>query len=271
MVLIISSCGILPKPQPAEEITFSHFAKIPSVVNECSGMVIVDNDLYMINDGGAGAFLYRMSLNNTDSVESKVVTGGINRDWEVLSLLDDRFVIGDIGNNKGRRKDMVFYHVDMDMQVIDSVGLVYPDQTIFTEDKHNFDCEGIIIKDDKYVVFTKNRGDEYTNVYTAEIGTDDFAKITSVEMPGDVTDACYDEEADIVLLTCYRFSVMGFKNFLVVLKPTGDSYEVIKEFELKNKEQIEAITKLEKDTYLLGSEDGMIKGGNLYKIKLNLK
>lgn len=272
LMIAITGCQSLNnKSTKALSYTISHYSTLPSVVDECSGLVIDETGIYVINDGGAGPFLYHLDEKGNKVIKVIAIPGAENEDWEAITVYKEEILICDFGNNNGKRKDLKIYHVDKKTFEINKVvEFAYPDQVKFDDPKHNFDCESMVVIDDEYVLFTKNRGNTNSNIYTSPIGEAAFQFKNSIQVPGLVTDACYDEKNKKILLVSYNYSVLGgFQCQLSVVGPSRKGkFKMLKSFDIEYKEQIEAIARISDNSFLIGSENVNVKGGNLYKIDM---
>ena len=154
---------------------------ISSQLSEISGIENLSNDTFLaINDSGDEPIIYAM---NSDGIiyHKMFITGAKNIDWEDLSSDDDFIYIGDIGNNRNQRKDLVVYRIPltnlMGYQNIDGKGhhnlpdtlkaepypLNYPDQISFPpkESRMNFDSEAIAEAEGKLLILSKDRSKPY--------------------------------------------------------------------------------------------------------------
>ena len=80
-------------------------------LNEISGIDDAFHGVYFsINDSGDDSFVYL--IKDDGSVLHKMfVSGAENIDWEDLSSDGNFLYIGDIGNNRNQRKDLMVYRV----------------------------------------------------------------------------------------------------------------------------------------------------------------
>ena len=260
-------------PIQVEEIDYSIslFNTLPDTINECSGFAIDEDGMYVINDGGSGPIIFHINSAGNDTIGVIDIDNAANSDWEAIVSYKDELLVCDFGNNLGMRKDLSIYHVDKKSFTINKeIKFAYPDQLKFDDPKHNFDCEGMVIMEDEYVLFTKNRGNKNSNIYTSVVGQSDFVFRDSIAAPGLVTDACYHEDSNTILLVSYNYSILGgFQCQLTIVMPLGNyKFKTIKSFDIPYKEQIEAIAHFEDNSFLIGSENGYAKGGNLYKVVL---
>ena len=168
LFLFLASCSPMKYP-------------ISSKLSEISGIENLSNDTFLaINDSGDEPIIYAM---NSDGIifHKIFITGAKNMDWEDLSSDDDFIYIGDIGNNRNQRKDLVVYRIPltnlMGYQNIDGKGhhnlpdtlkaepypLNYPDQISFPpkESRMNFDSEAIAEAEGKLLILSKDRSKPY--------------------------------------------------------------------------------------------------------------
>ncbi len=271
--MVSTSCRtsrILKQQGPEFEIEF--YGLFPKLINECSGMAYLDGRLLALNDSGTGPYLYSYEVNDTNNLEVITVANVRNVDWETMVVNDDEILIGEFGNNLGKRRDLKIYHIDrVTYQVKDSVLFAYPDQEVFDERNHNFDCESLIVHNGMYHLFSKNRGDKLTNIYTSKLGEGSFEKVKTLKLPGQVTDAYLHEESGKIILLQYRVGMSGFRNWISIVNPLGkNEFEIETSYELPYGQQFEALTLLEGRTFLVGSEVSFLRnGGKLYKVTLN--
>ena len=175
---LISGCALatsLPVVSTAEGIN------LQSKIRETSGLAVAGGLLWTINDSGDKALLYGLDP-QSGKIERKVrLKGIINYDWEDLAH-DDRYLyIADTGNNAGDRDVLTIYRVAKESlgqkgrQPSDTLRLRYADYDAQFGGKknHNVDCEAIARVDDQLWLFTKNRGDQKSRLYKAELTLDD--------------------------------------------------------------------------------------------------
>lgn len=173
---------------------------LPNELTENSGLAMIGPDDYVgLNDSGHEAKLYVFSMHRKSGTRTVEVTNATNVDWEEMTTDDTYIYIADSGNNSGNRKDLCIYRVRIDDVkkkseiTADKLSFSYPDQTSFKGKKHNFDCEAMICVEDSLYLFTKNRGDLKTNVYSLlkVPGDHRLVRRGSFEAGGLVTGAAY--------------------------------------------------------------------------------
>ena len=147
--------------------------ELPSILKECSGMIpLGNNKLLAHNDSGNKPHLYVFDMEKDAVVRTIKVRRVKNNDWEELADDEDYVYIGDFGNNGGTRQNLMIYKISKndlaaDTVVPEIIEFSYEGQTKFNDsNRHNFDCEAMISKGDSLYLFSKNRGDFRTDVYS---------------------------------------------------------------------------------------------------------
>ena len=242
-------------------------------MNETSGLELVDGNFLTLNDSGDEPYLY--TFDREGKILSKIlIKGALNRDWESLASDENYIYIGDIGNNKGNRKDLKIYLIDFDFKLVDSINFNYKNQSKFKKKKKNrFDAEALVSIKDSLMVFSKNRKDLTTEVYalTKNPGNYSVEPRNSFKVDALITGADYDSKLDLLALAGYSYSIKKqylflFKNFSYI--KTNDT--IFQKFNIPiTNAQIEAIKIINDKNFWLTSEN---EGGGYPKlIKLKLK
>ena len=134
---------------------------------------------FTINDSGDDPVVYIMTSDGVIFHEI-FISGAKNVDWEDLSFDGEFLYIGDIGNNRNQRKDLIIYLVQIndlleyyidgelkhnlpDTIKAQSYALTYPDQMGFppTDKRMNFDSEALTYADGKLLIMSKDRSNPY--------------------------------------------------------------------------------------------------------------
>lgn len=149
-------------------------AYIDTTVCECSALVKPDPDFdiyYTLNDSGCKPEVFAINEKG-ELLDKKTIPSSTNKDWEELqfykdSLKNPHLIIGDMGNNQNRRKDLCLYNYDVTTNTTSAHSFVYGDQHLFppAEDSLNFDCEAFFIRDSSYYFISKNRGEGPVKLY----------------------------------------------------------------------------------------------------------
>ncbi len=203
---------------------------LPSELGEISGMVSLGDDLYVgNNDSGNPAELYVFSLKDKMTTRIIRIKGASNIDWEELTA-DDQFVyISDTGNNSGKRKDLTIYRLKKDDLVkkeetdVEKITFYYPEQTKFKpSNDHNFDCEAMIVLGDSLYLFTKNRGDLNTDLYSIPKtpGNHPAKHLDQIDAGGLITGADFRKSGSNheLILIGYTVKEKGYHPFLLYFK-----------------------------------------------------
>ena len=191
-------------------------AKLPSTLNETSGLVMFDGLLWTINDSGNPAEIYQIDTATGQVLKVVKITNAQNHDWEGLAQDNGNVYIGDFGNNAGNRTNLQILIISKSdlLQNADNsaeaeiIRFSYPDQTDFSAkfNGNNFDCEAFFYFNDSLHLFTKNWGDKQCKHYTlpSDTGIYEARFIGQFNADGLITDASINEMGNIVLL--------GYKN-----------------------------------------------------------
>lgn len=260
-----------PVAEPSLKLTIEKLGSLPSVIRECSGFCFYDNQLMIINDGGVGPKIYLVDTNTLALSIQKNIPLIKNIDWEALDCTTDELIIGDFGNNFGARKDLTIYHLDKQtFGLLRTIPFAYPNQVSFDELAHNFDCEAMIIRNGQYHLFTKNRGDNQTNLYTAPIQTGNFTWQDSIEVAAFVTDAYYHAASKKILLLENKWvEEEVFESYIQIIEIRDDfQLKTIATLNLDIQEQVEAITLKSGNEFYVGSEAEINNEGNLYLVNI---
>ncbi len=197
-------------------------------VKESSGLIKVDGKLWTMNDSGGEAKLYQIDERNGRVLKSVKILNAHNRDWEALTFDDNYVYIGDVGNNRGYRRDLRIYKIprgalkNQKSARAETITFNYSDQKDFTKKasrQTNFDCEAMVAYHGKLYLFSKDWGDNRTRLY--ELSTSAGKHIakykSSFNINGLVTDASINKELDILLLSTYSSiltaDIWVFSNF----------------------------------------------------------
>lgn len=188
--------------------------KLPDEVHETSGLLFFDTRLWTFNDSGGAPVLYAIDRTNGTVTQRVVLTNVRNHDWEDIARDGTYLYVGDFGNNQGIRTNLAVYKVPLaalskkgDTEVeAEIIRFRYPDQVSFARsNSHNFDCEAMVAAGDFLYLFSKNRGDDRTNLYRIPKKPGHWiAELQgNFNSGGLVTGADYHEEYNELILTGY--------------------------------------------------------------------
>jgi hypothetical protein len=141
--------------------------------------------------------------------------GATNVDWEAITGdAAGNMVVGDVGNNVSRRKELAFYlfkepkQGDAEVPEVRKVTFAWPDQTAFPDPELSHDCEAMFMLRGKLYLLTKHRRDTLTDLWRADIpATGDRATLTKLarfDVGGMVTDACVAPDQKRLDILTYR-------------------------------------------------------------------
>lgn len=255
-----------------DSLSLELIGELPSQINECSGFFVEQEVLHIINDGGGGAKLHTLNPDNLIEIDSFMFTVIENKDWEAIIATETEIIIGDFGNNFGTRQDLTIYHLDKQTKSLTTkVIFNYPNQKSFEpSNTHNFDCEAFLMLDNQYFLFSKNRGNSYTDIYQAPVYTNEFVLVDSIKVPSLITDVAYYKEKEWILLLGNELVGGNFKSHLSILAFNEENQlDLLTTLKIEESEQFEAITQKNGPIFYLGSEKERTKGGNLYELTLN--
>lgn|GEM_PF-1061662 len=164
-------------------------------VIETSGLQFANGYLWTINDKNGKPQLYRIDT-LTNVVQQRVFLNGlVNDDWEDLAFDGTCFYIGDIGNNlTGGRTNLAIYKfpfaaIDLtdaadtiETNEIETIHFIYSDQpqpaTPSGNNNSKYDCEAMLVDNNKIHLFSKNWVDNTTTHYI--INSTDSGSYTAI-------------------------------------------------------------------------------------------
>jgi len=252
-------------------------ANLPKQLKEVSGVEKVKGSdlLWMHNDRGSKSYVY--GVNVEGDILKKVAVKEKSTDWEDLTSDEEgNLYIGDFGNNKNNRKNLVILKIKNEDLLsekkvkAEKIEFNYPDQYEFPPKKENFffDAEAFFYMDGYLYLFTKSdvvgqfgktkmykipstKGSheaEFVSEFNA--GTTRDYRITSASIS--------PNKKKVALLTHNK--ILLFTNFSSDNFFKGD----LKQIDLKHTSQKEGITFENNETLYLTDEKNKEGGGNLY-------
>lgn len=151
---------------------------LPSCINETSGLIWINGQLWTHNDSGNGTKLYCIDTLDGSILQEKTILNTANTDWEDITADEQWIYIADCGNNGSKdRTYFTIYKIHKDSlcnsdSVItcrNFIYFTYADE-IYQNYEHNagqsmFDCEAILAKGDSLLLFSKNWMDNRCFIY----------------------------------------------------------------------------------------------------------
>lgn len=238
-----TASGVEPPVQrrePAEGAALSLRASgklDPKLVPECSALWPSRRQpgvFWTLSDSGAKPVLVPVRADGSKVFTAKgyaqgvALAGATNVDWEALTGDDEgNLIVGDVGNNVSRRKELAFYLCPEPAPEAESVParkvtFAWPDQTAFPDPELAHDCEAMFFLRGRLYLFTKHRRDTLTDLWRADIpaagGRATLTKVARFDIGGMVTDACLSPDRS-------RLAVLTYRNVWVFdLPATGEDF-----------------------------------------------
>ena len=233
--------------------------RLPTIVNESSGLVALDSTTFLThNDGGGRSEIYKVDsrgdLLNTYQLPCK------NIDWEEITTdFKGSFYIGDFGNNSNERRNLRIYKTDTSIgRIIDTINFVYIDQEEYPPLRKlkNFDCEAFFVYGDSLFLFSKNRGKGPVKMYglSKNIRQQSATIRQTLPIKGMVTACAFEPTLNVCAILSY-----GKVYFYKVKNSDGAinlSFLACRKF--ANAGQSEAISFLNDHTLIISNEGGRL-------------
>ncbi len=213
--------------QGGDPIKLIPVSPLPEELKENSGLIELDDDNYIgLNDSGNAPELYVFSIKRRSGTRVIKIKNAQNVDWEDLTYDMDYVYIGDVGNNDGNRHDLTIYRLKKDdlrkfaEADAEKITYTYDTQTKFKpSSKNNFDCEAMICVGDSLYLFTKNRGNQKTDLFVLPKLPGDYkAKhLSQFNSNGMITSAAIRQKADKsdLVLIGYKTKSHTYNGFLI--------------------------------------------------------
>jgi len=284
ILLIIFSCSDGQEKQEYESAIVLESIVLPKIINETSGLEILNEVFITHNDSGGEPSLYFFNLNgeiiNSIKLEEESFWEIYNNDWEDITADEDYIFIADTGNNFGNRDNLNIIKVKInDFSIDGKIDITYKDQdtffSLFPRPKHKYDAEALFLIDDKIAILSKDRSNLFTDLYLISKESD-LNQVLESKITYDVnslvTGGDYNEKLRLLTLVSYNSN--------------GDQFLILfEDFDLENlaknkfrkfkipieRAQIEAIKIIDKTTFWVTSEDEGIGNPYMYKVKIEVE
>ena len=217
ILLIISGCSEIPEDQNFDSAEIVETIVLPKIINETSGLEILNEVFITHNDSGGEPSLYFFNLNgeiiNSKKLEEESVWEIYNNDWEDITADEDFIYIADTGNNFGTRDNLNIIKVKIsDFSVDSKIDIFYSDQeSFFPSSKHKYDAEALLIIEDKIALFSKDRDSLNTDLYLIDDTVKEKQELSSVanfNVNTLITGGDYDSDTGILALVSYSSSCL---------------------------------------------------------------
>ena len=240
-----------------------------NILYQIGGTIAWNDTLWAINDHGDN-YIYALDTSSNASPvikRSVKIEGATVIDWEEIAQDANYIYIGDFGNNvDGNRTDLKIYKISKNDVQHNSVvtpqiiNFSYADQVIVsgnTTNNTNYDCECILIINNKIYLFTKEWITMGTSVYeipSNNPGTYTATKIATYPTAGLITGGDYLAKDKIIALTGYTTKYERFIYLLYDYNGTNFFGGNARKITLYNSFKTEAVSFKNPNTIYLSSE-----------------
>ena len=276
--MIIYSCTEIEKDENFDSVKIIDTVVLPKIINETSGLEILNDVFVTHNDSGGEPSLYFFNISgeiiNSIKIEKENFLEIYNNDWEDITADEDYLYIADTGNNFGTRDNLNIIKVKKsDFSIDDKIDIFYSDQeSFFPSSKHKYDAEALLIIEDKIALFSKDRDSLNTDLYLIDDTVKEKQELSSVanfNVNSLITGGDYDSGTGILALVSYSSKgeqyLILFEDFNID-NPRNNSY---KKYSIPvERAQIEAVKIISEKQYWITSEDEGLGNPHMYKLEL---
>ena len=276
--MIIYSCTEIEKDENFDSVKIIDTVVLPKIINETSGLEILNDVFVTHNDSGGEPSLYFFNISgeiiNSIKIEKENFLEIYNNDWEDITADEDYLYIADTGNNFGTRDNLNIIKVKKsDFSIDDKIDIFYSDQeSFFPSSKHKYDAEALLIIEDKIALFSKDRDSLNTDLYLIDDTVKEKQELSSVanfNVNSLITGGDYDSGTGVLALVSYSSKgeqyLILFEDFNID-NPRNNSY---KKYSIPvERAQIEAVKIISEKQYWITSEDEGLGNPHMYKLEL---
>ena len=276
--LIIFSCSSGQEKEDYENAVILETIVLPKIINETSGLEILNEVFITHNDSGGEPSLYFFNLNgeiiNSITLEEESFWEIYNNDWEDITADEDYIFIADTGNNFGNRDNLNIIKVKTtDFSIDSKIDITYKDQeTFIPRPKHKYDAEALFLIEDKIAFFSKDRSRLFTDLYLIdkEITSKQVleSKIT-YNVNSLITGGDYNKDMSLLALVSYNSKGSQFLILFEDFNLKNLAEKKFRKFKIPlDRAQIEAIKIIDSKTFWITSEDEGSGSPYMYKVKI---
>ena len=280
-LLIIYSCSEIEKDQNFDSAEIIETVVLPKIINETSGLEILNDIFITHNDSGGEPSLYFFNLNgeiiNSIKLEEESFWEIYNNDWEDITADKDYIFIADTGNNFGNRDNLNIIKVrTSDFSVDGKIEISYEDQqTFLPRPKHKYDAEALFLIEDKIAVLSKDRSNLFTDLYLIDKESNLKQALESkitYNVNSLITGGDYNKDMSLLALVSYNSKGNQFLILFEDFNLENLAEKKFTKFKIPiDKAQIEAIKIIDKTTFWVTSEDEGIGNPYMYKVKVEVE
>jgi len=242
---------------------------------------------FTVNDSGNKPIIF--NIDSSGKIIDKKLISAKNTDWEAITGDSQYFYIGDVGNNKGKRKFVQIHIVpkkvtpkiipkklipkkDSESTTNDtSLNLFYINNSINNNEylNHDYDAETLINLDDSLFLFSKswNSGTLFIyqlNKIEATQYVDPVSEIMG--LPGVITGGDFDRKNNQFILVGYTLNgIGGFSPFMAIL---NRDFSLHKTFALSGYGQVEGVCAAPNGEVWFTQEGSFFSDHKIVKLKL---
>ena len=277
--MIIYSCTEIEKDENLDSVKIIDTLVLPKIINETSGLEILNDVFVTHNDSGGEPSLYFFNISgeiiNSIKIEKENFLEIYNNDWEDITADEDYLYIADTGNNFGTRDNLNIIKVKIsDFSIDDKIDIFYSDQeSFFPSSKHKYDAEALLIIEDKIALFSKDRDSLNTDLYLIDDTVKEKQELSSVanfNVNSLITGGDYDSDTGILALVSYSFKGEQYLILFEDFNIDNPRYNSFKKYRIPiERAQIESVKIINGNMFWVTSEDEGIGNPYLYKLELD--
>ena len=247
---------------------------LPLKINETSGLEYYNNNFLTHNDSGGETILYEINKEGNIVDEHFIENCGENNDWEDITADSKHIYIANSGNNYGNRQNLavLILNKESDFECTGEIQFKYKNQVNFeNRNRHPYDSEGIISVGDELILFSKDRENLITELYSLPKmpGSYEIESIYSYPVNSLITGADYNEKLKLVALVGYDFNWNQYFYKVSNFDLSNIDQTVIEKFKIPiGKAQIEAVKIIDESSFWITSEDEGNGLPRLFKFKI---
>lgn len=224
LVVLLSSLSILYQqlhgassaPQAGVALA-REIAPLDAAISESSALASHGEFLWTLNDSGSEPSLHKLDRDGK-WLQSIVLNGAENVDWESMAQDETHLYVADTGNNLNSRAQFTIYRVSWESlesgtPAVETISFRYGDYESGNFLRHNFDAEALAVRGEELWLFSKNRGDARSNLYRFPKLPGEYAPMPSQRLATEslITAADIHPQTGELLLLGYR---LGNESYL---------------------------------------------------------
>ena len=247
---------------------------LPLKINETSGLEYYGDNFLTHNDSGGKTILYEFNKDGKIVYEYTINDCGVNNDWEDITADNENIYVANSGNNYGNRQNLAVLILDKEnnFECTGQIQFKYKNQVNFeNRNRHPYDSEGIISVGDELILFSKDRENLMTELYSLPKipGSYEIEPIHSYPVNSLITGADYNDELKLVALVGYDFNWNQYFYKISNFDLSNMEQSVIEKFKIPvGKAQIEAVKIIDESSFWITSEDEGNGFPRLFKFKI---